>query len=535
MPPVSTEPRSARHARSSAPLVALIVLVAAAALAACAPAFGQNGDADVRIAGGEPFTWDPAAAGDAGSANVIAQAFEGVTAFDAESRVQPALADAWQSSADGRQLTFHLRPGITYSDGTPITAQDVVDSWLRLIDPAQPSPLSSLVADVEGAMDYVAGRVGREEVGFRAEGDHVIVELRRPATYFLSVTASPTLAVVPPSMHGQLGATLPANVVVSGAYVPSVPSSDVIRMTANPNYWAGTPPLDVVDLVTDIGNQTAVDAFESGVVDYINVSSFDASWIAYHSTLGPQLRRTDDFTISYYGFDTTAPPFDRPQVRLAFAKAVDWDRMIRASGDEPATSMVPPGIPGRDDADHTPTYEPDVAEQLLAEAGYPGGEGFPPVVLATYGVGYEETVAAQLEANLGVQVDIEVHDFQQYIGRQRGPGAPGIWTLIWSADYPHPHDFLGLLLETGSSSNDGQWSNRAYDTLIEEAAATADLAEQQRIYSEAQELLEQEAPVIPLAYGESWALSRDGLLGATEGGVGIIRLAGLAWQEGSGR
>ncbi len=511
------------------------LFVIASLLIGCISTIQPNAGVDARIAAGDPFTWDPARAGDSGSANVIAQVFEGLTAFDADSRVQPALADSWQAADDGRQITFHLRAGISYSDGSAITAQNVVESWLRLIDPNQPSPLASLVADIEGAIDYQAGRVAADGVGLRAQGDQVVVNLRRPATYFLSVTASPSLAIVPPSMYEKLAADPPGDIVVSGAYVPSLSSAGVIRLTGNPHYWAGPPALNVVELVTDFGGKSGVAAFEATDVDYTSISSFDASWITYDATLGPQLRRTDNFAVSYYGFNTTAAPFDNAQVRLAFAKAVDWDRMVRLGGDVPATSMVPIGIPGRDDLDHRPTYDPPAARTLLAGAGYVNGAGFPDVVLATYGVGYEPTVVAQLEENLGVHVQLEAHDFQEYIGHQGGPGAPGIWTLSWSADYPHPQDFLGLLLETGSSSNDGQWSNADYDGLIEQAAATVDAQEQAALYSRAQDIVAREAPVVPVSYSQSWALARKGLLGATESGVGIIRIAGLDWQSGSGR
>ncbi|HUS21283.1 MAG TPA: ABC transporter substrate-binding protein [Aeromicrobium sp.] len=432
-------------------------------------------------------------------------------------------------------MTFHLRPGIRYSDGSAIVAQDVVDSWLRLIDPAAPSPLASLLDDVAGATDYRRGAAEASGVGLRADGDNVVVDLRRAATYFISVTASPSLAVVPPSMHGRLTNGPPADIVVSGAYVPSVTDVEYIRLTGNPNYWAGLPAMDVVDLVIDYGNKTSIAAFDDNTVDYTGISSFDASWIAYDRDLGSQLRLTQDFNVSYYGFDTTVPPFDRAEVRLAFAKAVDWGRIVRLSDQTPATSMVPLGVPGRDLSEHRPTHDPGAARDLLSQAGYPNGENFPRVLLATYGVGFEGTVAAELEANLGVQVDVEVLDFSDYINREHGPGSPGIWTLSWSADYPHPQDFLGLLLETGSSSNDGQWSNAEYDALLAEAAATANLDEQAQIYAQAQEILEVEAPVVPLAYGESWALSREGLLGASENGVGIVRIAGLAWAEGTGR
>ena len=511
-------------------LVALLLLVAGCSRSSV----GQSG-VDLKLSGGEPFTWDPARAGDSGSASAIAQVFEGLTTFDMNNKVQPALADSWQTSEDGRKITFHLRPGITFSDGSPITAQDVVDNWLRLMDPEQPSPLFSLIADVDGALDYVSGRGARDAVGLHAQGDSVVVDLRRPATYFLSVTGSPSLAVIPRSMYGQLDTTLPANVVVSGAYVPSVAAPGTIRLTGNPNYWAGLPSLDVVELVSDLGNIGSVDAFQQRKVDFTPLSGFDASWIKYDRELGPQLRQDSDFNLTYYGFNTTVEPFEDPEVRLAFAKAVDWNRIVTLSDAQPATSMVPAGIPGRDDADHRPTYEPGAARELLAQAGFPGGEGVPDVTLVTYGAGGETTVAADLEANLGVHVNVEAIDFRDYDARQAGPGAPGMWTLSWSADYPHPHDFLGLLLESGSSNNSGSWSNAEYDALIEQAAATDDVDEQARIYAQAQDILAQEAPVVPFSYGESWSLAREGLLGADTTGVGILRIAGMDWAPGTGQ
>jgi oligopeptide transport system substrate-binding protein len=500
------------------------------------PAAAQDDTVRLRVVSGEPFTWDPALAGDSGSAGVHAQVFEGLTAFDADSRVQPALADRWVVGDDGRKITFHLRPDLRYSDGSPIVAADVVGSWMRLIDPASPSPLASLLSDVEGAADYLAGRADREAVGLHADGDEVTVDLRRPATYFLAVTASPSMAVVPPSMHGALAFELPANIVVSGAYVPSHPAEGVIRLQGNGNYWAGMPRLEIVELVTDLGGLSPVSAFLAEDVDYTSIASYDASWISYDRSLGPQLRRTDSFSVHYYGFDAATPPFDDTRVRLAFAKAVDWQRIVRlATEGDPAGSLIPRGVPGRDDVDYRPAYDPGEARSLLADAGYPGGEGFPETSLVSFGYGYEETVATEIEENLGITLPVEIMGFDDYNARLQSADRPRIWTLSWIADYPHAHDFLGLLLETGSVTNYGRWSNADYDAAIEAAAAANDPAEQASHYAAAQQILREQAPIVPVEYGESWALSRDGLLGALESGVGMVRLAGLDWAEGKGR
>jgi oligopeptide transport system substrate-binding protein len=522
----------------TAPITALAVMLLI--VGACATPqvgqvghVGQVGPTDVRIGSAEPFTWDPAQAGDAGTASVLAQVFEGLTAFDSTGGIEPALAQTWLVSDDGRKIIFQLRPGLAYSDGSPIHAQDVVDSWLALLDPSRASPLATLLADVTNADAYLGGAVGRDAVGLKATTDATVeVDLDRPAVYFISATASPSLSVVPPDELGQLSSAPPD--VVSGAYVPDTSASGVIHLSGNEHYWGGLPALDEIDLVTDFGGQNSTDMFTNGDIDYVGIGAGDEAWVKYDPDLGPQLRSTDGLTINYYGFTTQIKPFDDPNVRLAFAEAVDWQRIVTLAGGVPATSMVPVGISGRDDANHQPQFNPDDARSLLAAASYPGGQGLPPITLTTYGVGYEQTVAAELDANLGVHVTIEALDFNGYSDQVEAQNTPQLWTLSWIADYPHPQDFLGLLLQTGSTSNTGHWSNPDYDALLVQAAGTADVNEQTQLYGQAQDILAREAPVVPVAFDRSFALSRTGLLGALESGVGFIRYAGMAWAPGTG-
>jgi oligopeptide transport system substrate-binding protein len=526
------------RSRSVAALVVLasvvigLFVLAGSGFAPAQPANGQS--ADLRVLGQPPLTWDPAQAGDTSTAAVLAQVFEGLAALDPDNNVQPALAQSWQVSANGLTVDFQLRPGIVYSDGTPIVAQDVVASWLRLLDPQHPSPLASLLDDVSGANDYLNGRTGAAGVGLEAVGtDHVVVRLRRPASYFIAVTTSPALAVVPPSMFGAFnGDSLPGGLVVSGAYVPTSADASSIVLAANPRYWAGRPALGTVEVVLDTGNQSPIDMFESGNLDYLPIGSYDAAWIQYDQSLGPQLRQTADLQVQYYGFDTTSPPFDDPQVRLAFAQAVNWDRIVRLAGDTPALSMVPPGLRGGDTTDYRPSYDPNAARTLLAQAGYANGQGFPDIALVTTGFGYEPQVAAELKQELGINVTVEVADFTDILQRQAGGERFKFWDEIWAADYPHANDFLGLLLETGSASNQGGWSNTDYDNDIAAAAAATDPTQQAQAYADAQSIVRDQAPVVPVEASVGWALSRNGLLGALPSGAGYLRFAGMAWASG---
>lgn len=525
--------RSARPRRRLAVLAAVLAsLVATTAL--LAPP-GVAAERTARILMGEPATLDPAAAGDAGSAAVIAQLFEGLTAIDPTRTPRPALAERWELRDGGRTVAFTLRDGLQFSDGSPLSADDVRRSWLRVIDPRAPSPLASLLYDVEGAREYAAGRGEADAVGVRASGSTLEVRLTRPAGDFPAIAASPTLAVVPPSVGRDPAALQPGPAFVgSGGYLLAAAATDGFTLKANPRYWAGPPAIAEVALVSDIGGRSQVDAFAAGELDWAPIAEYDASWIAYDPDLGPSLRRWAELSVTYYGFETRRPPFDDPRVRRAFASAVDWTRIVElADGDEalPATSMVPPGIPGRSDERFLPVFDPPAARRLLAEAGYPDPGAFPPVTLVTAGSGYDRALLSQLRENLGVDVRLETIDFATLFTRLGSGDSPDLWALSWIADFPSPNDFLGILLGSGQPNNYGGWSSVAFDDAIARAVGTADAVAAREGYDAAERILAEEVPVVPVSYGASAALAREGLLGATTNGLGILRLAGLAWAD----
>jgi oligopeptide transport system substrate-binding protein len=525
------EAQPTRGLRRFAPVVLVVAMVATALVAAYMvtpqrdeDAFARPEAADLVVAGAWPVSWDPAAVSDAASAQMLAQVYEGLTVVDAKGTLRPALAESWSIADDGLSATFRLRPDLRFSDGTPITAADVRRSWLRFLDPARPSPLASLLDDVVGAAAYAAGETDADGVGIEADGLDLTVRFIRPAAYFPSVAAVPGLAVIAPSMTVASDPFNPYEVVASGAYVPAESPPNQIDLVANDAYWAGPPAIERVTVLTDLEGRSPVDVFEGQAVDWIPISSSDAAWIRFDSELGPDLRRSDEMTVDFLGFDTTRPPFDDERVRRAVGMAVDWRAIagVDASRSDPLTSLLPPGIAGRDERDHLPPHDPAQARAELAAAGYPDGEGLPPVALMTYGIGAGDAIAAALKTELGIEVAVEERPFGQHSTLLDTDPAP-LWTLAWNADYPHAHDFLGLLLRSDSASNVGGWSDTRFDALIAEAAASEDPDEQERLYGEAQDIMAREVPLIPLGYGGTWALSREGLLGAAVSGVGILR------------
>ncbi len=534
------------HRREERPLIvrrgigvslALAAVVAIVALIGARPggppASIGAGSTEVRVLMGAPATIDPAAAGDAGSSRVIAQLFESLTAVDADLVVQPALARSWDVLDGGRRIVFHLRDGLAFSDGTPLTGADVVRSWLRLVDPAHPSPLVSLMLAVKGAAEYARGELTDPSgVGLHASGNDVEVDLIHPAADFASIVAGPSFAIVPAGVTdwtatGAAG----AGFVASGAYTLATATATELTLKSNSRYWAGPPAIATVHLAGDLGGRNVVDAYSAGDLDYAELPASDAAWIRYDSTLGPDLRKETQPALEYLGFNTTHAPFDDVRVRQAFAEAIDWARIVTLADPEAevATGLVPPGIPDRSSSNYLPRHDPAAARALLAQAGFPDGRGFPDVTFASSGDGYPGAVLDQVQRELHVTIHYEILDFDDLSTRLKAD-APAIWSLGWVADYPGANDFLGVLLSTGAENNYSRWSSPEFDAAINDALSAPDAASAAAAYDRAQVVVQRDVPVVPLSYGDGWALARSRLLGAQPGPLAIPRLAGLAWR-----
>jgi ABC-type transport system substrate-binding protein len=381
------------------------------------------------------------------------------------------------------------------------------------------------MGDVVGANDFLH-RVAADPstVGLVASGtSDVEVRLSHPTSHFPAIVASPTFGIVP--------AGAPDGRVASGGYIVATKSSTEVVLQANQRYWAGTPAIATVHLVSSLGGKNPVAAFTAGDIDYTTLSGYDANWIAYDPDLGPSLRTVPSLSLEYLGFDVRQKPFDDVRVRRAFALAVDWSRLVNLASlgtSIPATSMVPPGIPGRSSRDFSQHADPTQAKALLTAAGFPGGAGFPTVTYISGGSGIDGGILAQLHDVLGITIRYETMEFGPYFVRLASD-PPAMWSLGWVADYPGPNDFLGVLLGAGQSNNYGHWSSAEFDAAIAAAGAATDPASVLAAYERAEAVVQRDAPAIPISNGSGWALSRSGLLGASDNGLGFIRMAGLAW------
>jgi oligopeptide transport system substrate-binding protein len=484
----------------------------------------------LRYLAGPPGTLDPAFITDAADVQLLLQLYAGLTRLDEAGEPYPSLASGWQVSDDGLVYTFEIRDGLQFSDGTPLTAEDVRRSWLRLLDPGTGATAPDVLSVIAGAPERLAGEVEEDEVGIEApDARTLVVELRYPASYFLDIVATPPTFVVPPRADATPTWQSPEDFVGSGPYALDGSDGGDLVLRANAEYVAGPPPIDEIRWVGGVDGD-GVTAFADGAVDLVGIPGWDATWIAYDAELGPRLHAAEPLTVSYFGFDTTRPPFDDPNVRRAFSLALDRERLVPLSegaSSQPAGSLVPPAI-WSEGFEPEMAYDPDEARRLLDAAGYEERDDLGTIVVNGTGLGVEPAVAAWRD-ELGVTIAIENMDFGSFLA-SLDTGPPHLFTVNWIADYASPHALYGLLLEAGAASNWGSWSDTEFGELLE-AAAAAPIDELGQAYDAVEERVAEEAPVIPWSYGETWWLVADGLRGLGNLTIGLTDFGRVSWDD----
>jgi oligopeptide transport system substrate-binding protein len=483
----------------------------------------------LRFLAGPAGTLDPAFIAAASDVQLLLQLYAGLTRLDETGEAYPSLASGWEISDDGLRYRFTLRDDLSFSDGTRLVAEDVRRSWLRLFDPATGATAPDVLSVIRGAPERLAGEADESEVGIEAPDDTtLIVTLRYPASYFLDLVATPSAFVVPRNADATATWQTPETFVGSGPYVVDAIDGLDLVLRANEEYVAGPPPIDEIRWLADVGGDP-IDAFMSDEVDLAGVPGWDARWIAYDADVGPFLHAAEPLTISYFGFDTTRPPFDDVDVRRAFSLALDRERLVplaEGASSQAAASLVPPAIWPEG---FEPEMETDLdeARRLLDAAGYEDRSRLGTIVVNGTGLGVEPAVAIWRD-ELGVEIAIENMSFIDFLAvLDNAP--PHVFTINWIADYASPHALYGLLLESGAASNWGGWSDDEFDALLE-AAAAAPEDELGTAYDAVEARVSDQAPVIPWSYGETWWLVADGLRGLGNLTIGLMDFGRVSWD-----
>lgn len=458
------------------------------------------------VNGAEPESLDPHQIQGVPEHRIYEAIFEGLIINDPETAEGiPGLAESWTVSEDGTQYTFTLRDAV-WSDGVPITAQTVVDSWLRALDPATASPYAWFPAMfLKGAAEYNAGEAGPEAVGIRALDDKTFqMDLVGPLPYAIGALAHYSFAVVPLHAIEKYGNAwvLPENFVGNGPFILKewVPQS-YIKVVPNEKYWdREAVKLDEVIFYAIDDNNTAYNMYLNGEVDWMTTVPLDQIEAA---SLRKDYHRAPQLSTYYYVFQVEKSPLDDVRVRKALSISFDRqalvDQVTRA-GQIPAWGIVPemPGYPVLGE----PIYDVEQARKLLAEAGYPNGVGFPKTtILYNTSEGHKaiaEYLQQEWKRNLNITLELENQEWATYLSN-RNAGNFQIARAGWVGDYQDPNTFLDMFV-TGAGMNGGRYSNEVYDLLIKEAA-TLSGQDRLEVLREAEHILiNEDQAIMPMYY-----------------------------------
>jgi oligopeptide transport system substrate-binding protein len=463
--------------------------------------------------GSEPQTLDPQLSQGETEHHIITALMDGLVENDEydEAKVVPGLADHWDHNEDYSVWTFHIRDNAKWSNGNPVTAQDFVDSYRRILTAGLGAVYADALFIMRGAKDYYDQKLTDfNQVGVHAEDPQTLkIDLIGPTPYFLSAILHtawfpvhlPTILKFGRIDERDTKWTAPDSYVGTGPFILKTwRQNDVIEVVRNPLYWdAATVKLNGINFYSIENSDTAERAFAAGQLH--KTLDVPLAKVPYYRREHPELIRIDPYEATYfYRLNTERKPLDNPKVRLALNLAVNRQEIvtdITRAKQRPATGLVPPAMDGYETLDQI-HYDPERARQLLAEAGYPNGKGFPKfnILINTHEAHrvIAEAIQQMWKQELGINVGIENQEWKVFLQSQNQMNYD-IARYGWTGDYMDPVTFL-TIWTTGNGNNDTHWSNPAYDQLLDQAAHTGDPQKRFDILHDAERLFLSEPPIL---------------------------------------
>ncbi|EHN8900352.1 oligopeptide ABC transporter substrate-binding protein OppA [Enterobacter hormaechei] len=495
-------------------LTAGVLCASTATWAANVPAGTQLAEKQelVRNNGSEPASLDPHKVESDVEFNIISDLFDGLVSVSPAGEIQPRLAEKWENK-DNTVWTFHLRPGITWSDGTPITAEDIVWSWQRLVDPKTASPYASYPGSMRivNGTDIAEGKKAPESLGVKAINDSTLeVTLTQPNAAFLAMLAHPSLVPIDKVLVGRFGDkwTKPEHFVSSGAYKLSqwVVNERIVAVR-NPKYWDNEHT--VINKVTylPISSEAAdVNRYKAGEIDIVYTVPIN-QFAQLKKTLGSELDVSPQLATYYYQFNTTRPPFNDARVRKALNLALDKDIIadkVLGQGQRPAWLISQPDIGGvklqnPDYANWPMDKRIAEAKKLLAEAGFNDNHPLSFNLLYNTSESHQRIAIAassMWKKNLGVEAKLQNQEWKTMLDTMHTHNFDAV-RYAWIADYDDAATFLNTF-RTGDSQNTTQYSNPDYDRALVNAAKSKTAQERGKFYQQAEDLLGRDVPAIPV-------------------------------------
>jgi len=458
--------------------------------------------------GAEPELRDPGVMSGQPDGRFARMVFEGLTASDPRTLEPiPGQAYRWERSGDGLTYTFHLRPGLEWADGTPLSSKDFLWSWLRVLSPATASRNASLMFSIRGAEEFNRGRLADStRVGLAAPDDSTfVVTLAHPTAYFLTLTTFYTFMPVPRHVVEPHGVrwTRREYLVGNGPFLwTHWRQNDRYEFAPSPSYWdRKSVRLERVVAYPLDDLNTSTNLYKSGALDWNPSGHIPSQYLAFMKPYADYY--TGRYQATYfYGINTTRPPLDNVWVRRALNLAIDRDAISRdlLKGSREAWGrLTPTGYPGYD-GPRPVTFDPERARACLAKAGYPGGKGFPKISLL-FNTSEDhrriaEAVQAMWKRELAIHVELSNQEWGSYLQATTTLNYD-VARRTWIGDYLDPNTFLQLLT-TGDGNNRSGWSNARYDALIRRASETLDPQTRFAMMAEAESLALDQAPYLPV-------------------------------------
>ncbi|QBD82131.1 peptide ABC transporter substrate-binding protein [Ktedonosporobacter rubrisoli] len=469
---------------------------------------------------GDISTFDPALVEDTDSNFPIQCVFTGLVTLDKDLKVAPQLAQSWKTSSDGLTWTFTLKPGLKFSDGAPLTSQDVVYSINRTLLPATNSPVAYYLSLIQDYDKVTKGKVPTliGDSLLAPDPNTVVIKISKPGAYFLQALAYPTSYVVEKSLIDKYSKKWTDHLNEGGGDGPfkveKYAHTTGIELVPNENYYDAKPQLKHLSVVFYTDQDGMYKAYQSNQLDFTPIPP--ANVASQKGT--PSFHEIPILTIRYIAMNYLIKPFDNIKIRQAFDLALNKDLIVQSAMKNvftPSNHIVPSGMPGYNaqltgpDGTTNTQGNADKAKQLLQEgmkeAGYASVSALPPITLTFYprNQGFKDaiTAAAQMwQTTLGIKVNVAIVSRAKLLDLStasvNNPNGLQIWQAGWNADYPDPQDWLSTFFAKGADYNQfnyGQNSSadasaqQAVQKELLEADATQDATQRMKLYNDAEQ------------------------------------------------
>jgi ABC-type transport system substrate-binding protein len=475
-----------------------------------------------------PTTMDPSKVQDGDTIDLLQQTYEGLVGWSTNNEPEPRLAEKWDISSDGTLYTFHVRHGVKFHNGRELKADDFKWCIERACNPQYTSDTAdTYLNNIVGVTERLKGKA-KEVTGIKVVDPYTLtIQIDKPRPYFLGKLTYPVAFVfAKESMKDPLKDMSDVSEMIgTGPYkITAILPDQKVTLTANKDYWGGAPKIDGIDRPIIKDASTSLNMFKAGQLDLVPLQRQDVSGLLKDPVLKDQLHYYDRPAIWYIGLNQAViPVFKDVRVRQAFAMAIDADKIVNqdlGGINKVAKSIVPPGVFGHRDNAKSLAYNPAQAKKLLADAGFPDGKGFPDLELTFREQRPDIRIVAEaagqmLKENLGINVTLHTMEWKAYLDKHT-KNQMGFFHMRWEADYLDAENFLSTLLASYGPENHVGYHNPQFDALCKEADTTLDPEKRKVLYAQAEDIVLQDAPFIPIFFQQDIELINPRVSGLRE-------------------